>query len=167
MVAPIALTTFVLVVFLNAMDFLPVDIVAGGLHAPRASSSFRLRAHRRREHHVRARAVGVRDDDLLLDQGEGTGRLAARAGRGSFAEPLESPCCHLQPAVQRVEYISKPLSHSLRLFGNMYAARSSSCLIAHARRSAARSVDAGRVLVNLGWAIFHILIVSRCRRTSS
>jgi F-type H+-transporting ATPase subunit a len=32
-VAPIALTTFVLVLFLNAMDFLPVDIVTGGLHA--------------------------------------------------------------------------------------------------------------------------------------
>src|SRR5512134_3825756 len=28
MVAPIALTTFVLVVFMNAMDFLPVDIMA-------------------------------------------------------------------------------------------------------------------------------------------
>src|SRR4030095_14854504 len=33
MVAPLALTTFVLVVFMNAMDFLPVDIMAAGLHA--------------------------------------------------------------------------------------------------------------------------------------
>src|ERR1700752_4829057 len=33
MVAPIALTTFVLVVFMNAMDFLPVDIMAAGLNA--------------------------------------------------------------------------------------------------------------------------------------
>ena len=33
MVAPIALTTFVLVTFLNAMDFLPVDIVSAGLQA--------------------------------------------------------------------------------------------------------------------------------------
>src|SRR5512138_2445951 len=33
LVAPIALTTFVLVLLLNAMDFLPVDWVAGGLRA--------------------------------------------------------------------------------------------------------------------------------------
>ena len=33
LVAPIALTTFVLVLLLNATDFLPVDWVAGGLHA--------------------------------------------------------------------------------------------------------------------------------------
>jgi len=32
-IAPLALTTFVLVLFLNAMDFLPVDWVAGGLRA--------------------------------------------------------------------------------------------------------------------------------------
>src|SRR2546426_8743828 len=33
MVAPIALTTGVLVLLMNAMDFLPVDITASGLHA--------------------------------------------------------------------------------------------------------------------------------------
>ena len=32
-VAPIALTTFVFVLMLNAMDFLPIDIVTAGLHA--------------------------------------------------------------------------------------------------------------------------------------
>ena len=33
LVAPIALTTFVLVLIMNAMDFLPIDIVSAGLHA--------------------------------------------------------------------------------------------------------------------------------------
>jgi F-type H+-transporting ATPase subunit a len=58
-----------------------------------------------------------------------------------------------------VEYISKPLSHSLRLFGNMYAGEIIFLLVwMLAATSIAGTVFAS--LLGLGWAIFHILIVA-------
>jgi len=58
-----------------------------------------------------------------------------------------------------VEYISKPLSHSLRLFGNMYAGEIIFLLL---WMMAATSLvgTAFAVVLGLGWAIFHILIVA-------
>jgi len=57
-----------------------------------------------------------------------------------------------------VEYISKPLSHSLRLFGNMYAGEIIFLLLwMMAGAGIAGTVFA--VPLGLVWAIFHILIV--------
>jgi F-type H+-transporting ATPase subunit a len=57
-----------------------------------------------------------------------------------------------------VEYISKPLSHSLRLFGNMYAGEILFLLLwMWAASGLAGTIFAS--LLGLGWAIFHILIV--------
>ena len=57
-----------------------------------------------------------------------------------------------------VEYISKPLSHSLRLFGNMYAGEIIFLLLwMMAATSLAGTAFAS--LLGLGWSIFHILIV--------
>jgi F-type H+-transporting ATPase subunit a len=57
-----------------------------------------------------------------------------------------------------VEYISKPLSHSLRLFGNIYAGEIIFLLI---WMLAAVGFVGSFVAIFLGWgwAIFHILIV--------
>jgi F-type H+-transporting ATPase subunit a len=57
-----------------------------------------------------------------------------------------------------VEYISKPLSHSLRLFGNMYAGEIIFLLL---WMMAAAGIWGTVFAVPLGliWAIFHILIV--------
>ena len=57
-----------------------------------------------------------------------------------------------------VEYISKPLSHSLRLFGNMYAGEIIFLLLWHVGRHRPGRHDLRR-RPGLGWAIFHILIV--------
>ena len=57
-----------------------------------------------------------------------------------------------------VEYISKPLSHSLRLFGNMYAGEILFLLLwLIAATGLFGTIFAS--LLGLGWAIFHILIV--------
>jgi F-type H+-transporting ATPase subunit a len=58
-----------------------------------------------------------------------------------------------------VEYISKPLSHSLRLFGNMYAGEIIFLLL---WMLAATSLigTAFAFLLGFGWAVFHILIVA-------
>ena len=57
-----------------------------------------------------------------------------------------------------IEYVSKPLSHSLRLFGNMYAGEIIFLLLwLLAATSGLAAVFA--TILGLGWAIFHILIV--------
>jgi F-type H+-transporting ATPase subunit a len=57
-----------------------------------------------------------------------------------------------------VEYISKPLSHSLRLYGNMYAGEIIFLLLWLWAATGVTGAVFGTVL-GLGWAIFHILIV--------
>jgi F-type H+-transporting ATPase subunit a len=57
-----------------------------------------------------------------------------------------------------VEYISKPLSHSLRLYGNMYAGEVIFLLLGMLASAAVGWAFLAGIL-HLGWAIFHILIV--------
>ena len=57
-----------------------------------------------------------------------------------------------------VEYISKPLSHSLRLYGNMYAGEIIFLLLWLWAATGLVGTVFGAVL-GVGWAIFHILIV--------
>ena len=65
-----------------------------------------------------------------------------------------------------IEYLSKPLSHSLRLYGNMYAGEIIFLLIAMLAAGAAEMAIhwasltfVASVILNLSWSIFHILIV--------
>jgi len=58
-----------------------------------------------------------------------------------------------------IEYVSKPLSHSLRLFGNMYAGEVIFLLLGMwASTGLGGAIPS--VVLTLGWAIFHILIVA-------
>jgi F-type H+-transporting ATPase subunit a len=57
-----------------------------------------------------------------------------------------------------VEYVSKPLSHSLRLFGNMYAGEIIFLLLWLWAATGLAGTAAASVL-GLGWSIFHILII--------
>jgi F-type H+-transporting ATPase subunit a len=64
-----------------------------------------------------------------------------------------------------IEYLSKPLSHSLRLFGNMYAGEIIFLLLWMWAANSSWTTDFyfGWIvssLLALGWAIFHILIVA-------
>ena len=56
-----------------------------------------------------------------------------------------------------VEYLSKPVSLAMRLFGNMYAGELIFMLIAGLFASWVTFVPG--VFLNAGWAIFHILII--------
>ncbi|HLB83868.1 MAG TPA: F0F1 ATP synthase subunit A, partial [Steroidobacteraceae bacterium] len=58
-----------------------------------------------------------------------------------------------------IEYISKTLSHGMRLYGNMYAGELIFFLIASLGATATISGIALHVLTGTVWAIFHILIV--------
>jgi len=57
-----------------------------------------------------------------------------------------------------VEYVSKPLSHSLRLFGNMYAGEIIYLLL-WLLAGAGIAAGVGAIALGLVWSIFHILIV--------
>jgi F-type H+-transporting ATPase subunit a len=58
-----------------------------------------------------------------------------------------------------IEYVSKPLSHSLRLYGNMYAGELIFLLLWMLAAAGLGWAGVSFVL-GLGWAIFHILIVA-------
>ena len=155
LVAPIALTTFVLVLLLNAMDFLPVDWVAGGLRAigmeeyrfvPTADVNTTF-------------ALSLSVFALMIFYSikiKGLGGWVHELFCSPFgSNPLLWPANLL---FQIVEYVSKPLSHSLRLYGNMYAGEIIFMLLGLWAATGLVGVVFGAVL-NLGWSIFHILIV--------
>ncbi len=62
-------------------------------------------------------------------------------------------------ALNLIEYISKTLSHGMRLYGNMYAGELIFFLIAALGATATVGGIAMHVLTGTAWAIFHILIV--------
>ena len=60
---------------------------------------------------------------------------------------------------QMVEFVSKPLSHSLRLYGNMYAGEIIFLLLAMLASSRLGLGTGLSRCLQLAWAVFHILIV--------
>jgi F-type H+-transporting ATPase subunit a len=154
-IAPAALTVFVWVLLMNAMDFLPIDWVAGafglaGVHAWRPVPTADINT-------TFALALSVW---LLM-----IGFAIAAKGLGGWIHELFCAPFGSNPLLwpanllfNFIEYVSKPLSHSLRLFGNMYAGEIIFLLL---WLLAATGIfgSALAVVLGLGWAIFHILIV--------
>jgi F-type H+-transporting ATPase subunit a len=67
--------------------------------------------------------------------------------------------------MQIVEFVSKTVSHGMRLFGNMYAGELIFLLIALLGGAFAFTVGGLalallHIVAGTGWAIFHILIIS-------
>jgi len=154
-IAPAALTVFVWVLLMNSMDFLPVDIIAWFTHFF-APHGFRI-VPTADVNTTFALALSVW---LLMIYFS----IAVKGIGGWIHELFCSPFGSnplLWPAnflFNLVEYISKPLSHSLRLFGNMYAGEIIFLLLwMMAGAGIAGTVFA--VPLGLVWAIFHILIV--------
>ncbi len=154
-VAPAALTVFVWVVLMNAMDFLPVDIMAGAL-AALGLHEFRL-VPTADVNTTFALALSVW---LLMIYFN----IAVKGLGGWIHELFCSPFGSnplLWPAnllFNFIEYVSKPLSHSLRLFGNMYAGEIIFLLLWVWAATGLVGTFFG-TLLGVGWAIFHILIV--------
>jgi len=155
-VAPAALTVFVWVLVMNAMDFLPVDIMGWILEEVFHVHAFRL-VPTADVNTTFALALSVW---LLM-----IGFSIAAKGVGGwihelFCAPFGSNVL-LWPfnlMFNFIEYVSKPLSHSLRLFGNMYAGEIIFLLLwLLAATGLVGTVIAA--ILGLGWAIFHILIV--------
>ena len=154
-VAPAALTVFVWVLLMNAMDFLPVDWMAKGTHLI-SEHGFRI--------------VPTADVNTTFALSLSVWLLmiffaiSVKGFGGWIHELFCSPFGSfplLWPAnflFNMIEYISKPLSHSLRLFGNMYAGEIIFLLL-WVWAATGLVGTAFAALLGLGWAIFHILIV--------
>ncbi len=154
-IAPAALTVFMWVLLMNAMDFLPIDIVAGalgwlGLHEWRPVPTADVNT---------TFALALSVWFLMI------GFAIAAKGLGGWIHELFCAPFGSNPLLwpanllfNFIEYVSKPLSHSLRLFGNMYAGEIIFLLLwLLAATGLFGSLIA--VVLGLGWAIFHILIV--------
>src|SRR6267142_2009461 len=150
------LTVGLWVLLMNAMDFLPVDIVAWFTHFF-APHGFRI--------------VPTADVNTTFALALSVWLLMiyfsiAVKGLGGwihelFCTPFGSNALLWLPNLlfNLVEYISKPLSHSLRLFGNMYAGEIIFLLL---WMMAGAGIAGTLLAVPLGlvWAIFHVLIVA-------
>ena len=163
LVAPLALTVFVWIFLLNAMDLLPVDLLPFiGEHV------FGLA-------HLRV----VPTADLSVTMGLSLGVLIVcliynvkiKGAGGWVHELFTAPFgdkWFLSPvnfAMQVIEFIAKTVSHGMRLFGNMYAGELIFMLIA--LMGGAFALSATGILLTIGhiiagsvWAIFHILIIT-------
>ncbi len=156
-IAPAALTVFVWVLLMNAMDFLPVDIMAWiyehifhlehwrGVPTADINTTFALA--------LSVWLLMIYFSISVKGFGGWTHEL--------FCTPFGSNFL-LWPAnflFNLVEYISKPLSHSLRLYGNMYAGEIIFLLLGLWAATGIAGTVFGAVL-GAGWAILHILIVA-------
>jgi len=159
-VGPVALTVGVWVVLMNAMDFLPADFVT-------------LIAHHLGAEHFRP--VPTADVNTTFALALSVWFLMivfsvrVKGGGGFlhelFCSPFGTGPWYAAPLMfllnflfNLVEYLSKPLSHSLRLFGNMYAGEIIYLLL-WMLASAGIAYAAVAVVLGIGWSIFHVLIV--------
>ena len=163
LVAPLALTVFVWIFLLNAMDLLPVDLLPYiGEHVfglpylrvvPTADLSVTM-----------GLSLGVLIVCLVYNvKIKGAGGwshelIAAPFGDKWFLWPVNL-------LMQMIEFVAKTVSHGMRLFGNMYAGELIFMLIA--LMGGAFALSATGILLTLGhivagsvWAIFHILIIT-------
>lgn len=175
-VAPLALTIFVWIFMLNAMDLLPVDLL------PWLWGHIYEAAGHEREH---AFLRVVPTADLSVTMGLSVGVLLVCLfynikikGMGGWAHELvtapfgtsKNPIFALllgvlNFAMQMVEFIAKTVSHGMRLFGNMYAGELIFLLIAlmggaFTFTGTGIGLAIGHIIAGTVWSIFHILIIT-------
>jgi F-type H+-transporting ATPase subunit a len=169
LVAPLALTVFVWIFLMNAMDLLPVDLFPYiwdhmGLHAVVGAKDYMRVVPTADLSVTMGLAMGVLLVCLFYNMKiKGVGGWAHELITAPFgAHPLLWPVNLL---MQIIEFFAKTLSHGMRLFGNMYAGELIFFLIA--LMGGAFTLSATGIFLGIGhivagtvWAIFHILIIT-------
>jgi F-type H+-transporting ATPase subunit a len=146
-IAPLALTLFLWIFLMNCMDLIPVDWL------PWAAS------HAGIEH---LRVVPTTDVNVTFAMAISVFLLTIyysvkiKGGLGFTKELTLSPFNHWAAipfnfALEGVSLIAKPVSLSLRLFGNLYAGELIFMLIA--------LLGIWQLPLHFAWAVFHLLIV--------
>ncbi len=162
MVAPLALTVFIWVFLMNAMDLLPVDFIPWVVESTHVA------------HYQRV----VPTADLSITMALSISVLlicifynVKIKGAGGWVHELFSAPFGdhflLYPfnfLMQMIEFVAKTVSHGMRLFGNMYAGELVFMLIALMGGAFFTAVGiplaVGHVIAGTAWAIFHILIIT-------
>ncbi len=164
-IAPLALTIFMWVLFMNTMDLLPLDLpgfIIGLVAGPEA------------QHHTYLRVVATADVNTTFAMSLAVFILTIfysikAKGLGGWTMELFTAPFHAEGTFGKialiipniilnlVEYLSKPVSLAMRLFGNMYGGELVFMLIAGLLTT---WIGFGfGVLFGAAWAIFHILII--------
>ncbi len=154
LVAPMALTVFVWVFLMNLMDLVPVDVV------PELMLLLGVPYQK---------IVPSTDPNITLGMAVGVFFLMLYynikvKGFGFVKELTLTPFKHpvfipLNLFMEVVGFLAKPFSLGLRLFGNMYAGEMIFILIA-ALFSGGIGWMLAAGLMQIGWAIFHILVIT-------
>ncbi|MBI5255223.1 MAG: F0F1 ATP synthase subunit A [Burkholderiales bacterium] len=161
LVAPLALTVYFWIFLMNAMDFLPVDLLpeAGklvGIHYLRVVPTADLSV-------TMAMSLSVLIICLVYNvKIKGIGGWVHELFSAPFGDKV-----FLYPVnflMQIIEFVAKTVSHGMRLFGNMYAGELIFMLIALMGSAVALSgtgiaLFIGHIIAGTVWAIFHLLIV--------
>jgi F-type H+-transporting ATPase subunit a len=163
MVAPLALTIFCWVFLMNLMDLVPIDWL------PMAAQWVGATFFGADPHHVYFKVVPTTDLNITFGMALFVFALMLyysikiKGAGGFFGELAFQPFGKLgTPAnlvLEGVSLISKPVSLALRLFGNMYAGETIFILIA-LMYSAGWAMGIFGGFLQLGWAIFHILVIT-------
>lgn len=156
LIAPIALTTFVWIFLMNAMDLIPVDFIPIVFHAvgvdymkvvptTDVNTTFALS--------LSVFFLCIYYNIKVKGLGGFLGELAFHPFHTNnfFINLLLMP---FNLALETVSLLSRPLSHSLRLFGNMFAGELIFILIAGLMPFWLQW------LLSVPWAIYHILIIT-------
>ena len=169
-VAPLALTVFLWIFMLNAMDLLPVDLLPAIWHWIYGAAGHD-------PEHAYLRVVPTADLSMTMGLSVSVLLLCIIynikiKGLGGwvhelFAAPFGDKW-FLYPFnffMQIVEFIAKTVSHGMRLFGNMYAGELIFMLIAlmggaFAFTGTGIALFLGHIIAGSVWTIFHILIIT-------
>ena len=177
LVAPLALTVFVWIFLLNAMDLLPLDFLP-------LVWSWIYGAAGHDPHHAYLRVVPTADLSVTMGLSvsvlficlfynikiKGIGGWAhelVSAPFGTSKNPVFAVILGVvNVAEQLISFTAKTVSHGMRLFGNMYAGELVFMLIALLGGSWAFSAEPGSLMLLLlhvvagwAWAVFHIIII--------
>lgn len=174
-IAPTALTIFLWVLAMNMMDLLPIDIFAKAIQWVSGNEHIAFRPLPTADVNTTfALALSVWILMIFFSiKSKGVGGWILEVFGAPFGLPklfkpksvmgfiglLVSPLLLLANFMfNMIEYISKPLSHSMRLFGNLYASEVIFLLIGLLAATGIFGMF-GAVILGAVWAIFHILVV--------
>jgi F-type H+-transporting ATPase subunit a len=171
LVSPLALTVFVWIFLMNAMDMLPVDALPTIWHSAGPAMGYK--------NYMRvvptadlSTTLGMSFSVLLIClfynvKIKGLGGWAHELVAAPFGDKF-----YLYPVnflMQLIEFAAKTVSHGMRLFGNMFAGELIFMLIALMGGAWAWQFNPvegmfwlgiGQVIAGTAWSIFHILVIT-------
>jgi F-type H+-transporting ATPase subunit a len=157
LIAPLALTIFVWIFLMNAMDLVPVDWIPYLLGDNGLGIAHFMKVVPTTDPNATfGMAIGV--FILILYYSIKIKGITGFAAELTL-QPLGKWALPANLFLEGVALIAKPVSLALRLFGNMYAGEMIFILIA-LMYGASIVVGAFGAILQLGWAIFHILVIT-------